>query len=167
MCPIDSFFYRWVRGVAIFAKACFGHPSPSKQQKINATTYASGGSDSSSSPRSDPTRGRNIGSKWLDAVSECLFILSTPSLSLRLRQNNLPYGYRRLKIFTSLRLRFQDFQRKCWILFTTDLSLMQATILPFNPQNEFLSMKVVILLNCRSSFDCSGANWARRNHALA
>jgi len=44
---------------------------------------------------------------------------------------------------------------------------MQATILPFNPQNEFLSMKVVILLNCRSSFDCSGANWARRNHALA
>ncbi|TXL19110.1 hypothetical protein BMR06_11560, partial [Methylococcaceae bacterium HT5] len=25
------------RGVAIFAKACFGHPSPSKQQKLNAT----------------------------------------------------------------------------------------------------------------------------------
>ncbi|WP_221898563.1 hypothetical protein [Bathymodiolus japonicus methanotrophic gill symbiont] len=23
---------------AIFAKACFGHPSPSKQQKLNATT---------------------------------------------------------------------------------------------------------------------------------
>ncbi|GFO71041.1 hypothetical protein BJAS_P0251 [Bathymodiolus japonicus methanotrophic gill symbiont] len=52
-----------VRGVAIFAKACFGHPSPSKQQKLNATTYASGGPDSSSSPRPDPTRGRNIGSK--------------------------------------------------------------------------------------------------------
>ncbi|WP_221896435.1 hypothetical protein [Bathymodiolus japonicus methanotrophic gill symbiont] len=51
------------RGVAIFAKACFGHPSPSKQQKLNATTYASGGPDSSSSPRPDPTRGRNIGSK--------------------------------------------------------------------------------------------------------
>ncbi|WP_221893746.1 hypothetical protein [Bathymodiolus japonicus methanotrophic gill symbiont] len=50
-------------GVAIFAKACFGHPSPSKQQKLNATTYASGGPDSSSSPRPDPTRGRNIGSK--------------------------------------------------------------------------------------------------------
>ncbi|GFO71907.1 hypothetical protein BJAS_P1724 [Bathymodiolus japonicus methanotrophic gill symbiont] len=45
------------------AKACFGHPSPSKQQKLNATTYASGGPDSSSSPRPDPTRGRNIGSK--------------------------------------------------------------------------------------------------------
>ncbi|GFO72780.1 hypothetical protein BJAS_P3275 [Bathymodiolus japonicus methanotrophic gill symbiont] len=41
------------RGVAIFAKACFGHPSPSKQQKLNATTYASGGPDSSSSPRPD------------------------------------------------------------------------------------------------------------------
>jgi G:T-mismatch repair DNA endonuclease (very short patch repair protein) len=26
-----------MRGVAIFAKACFGHPSPSKQQKLNAT----------------------------------------------------------------------------------------------------------------------------------
>jgi hypothetical protein len=25
------------RGVAIFAKACFGHPSPSKRQKLNAT----------------------------------------------------------------------------------------------------------------------------------
>ncbi|SMG64885.1 hypothetical protein BMETH_2815155327223, partial [methanotrophic bacterial endosymbiont of Bathymodiolus sp.] len=32
-------------------------------------------------------------------------------LSLRLRQNNRPYGYRGLKIFTSLKLRFQDFQR--------------------------------------------------------
>ncbi len=39
------------------------------------------------------------------------FILSPPSLSLRLRQNNRPYGYRGLKIFTSLKLRFQDFQR--------------------------------------------------------
>jgi hypothetical protein len=27
------------RGVAIFAKACFGHPSPSKRQKLNATNY--------------------------------------------------------------------------------------------------------------------------------
>ena len=26
-----------MRGVAIFAKACFGHPSPSKRQKLNAT----------------------------------------------------------------------------------------------------------------------------------
>jgi hypothetical protein len=31
-----------VRGVAIFAKACFGHPSPSKQQKLNATANAFG-----------------------------------------------------------------------------------------------------------------------------
>jgi hypothetical protein len=38
-----------------------------------------------------------------------------PSLSLRLRQNNRPYGYRGLKIFTSLKLRFQDFQR-CFYL---------------------------------------------------
>ncbi|WP_140414154.1 DUF1254 domain-containing protein, partial [Bathymodiolus platifrons methanotrophic gill symbiont] len=59
----DRVFYNGNRGVAIFAKACFGHPSPSKQQKLNATTYASGGPDSSSSPRPDPTRGRNIGSK--------------------------------------------------------------------------------------------------------
>ena len=30
------------RGVAIFAKACFGHPSPSKRQKLNATAIAFG-----------------------------------------------------------------------------------------------------------------------------
>jgi len=85
-----------MRGVAIFAKACCGHPSPSKRQKLNATTYVSGSPDSSSSPRPDPTRGRNMGSKWLDAVSNDLFILSPSSLSLRLRQNNPPYGYRGL-----------------------------------------------------------------------
>ena len=33
------------RGVAIFAKACFGHPSPSKRQKLNATTNAFGAPD--------------------------------------------------------------------------------------------------------------------------
>ena len=34
-----------LRGVAIFAKACFGHPSPSKWQKLNATTNAFGAPD--------------------------------------------------------------------------------------------------------------------------
>ncbi|QKQ25532.1 hypothetical protein [Candidatus Reidiella endopervernicosa] len=29
-------------GVAIFAEACFGHPSPSKRQILNATVYAYG-----------------------------------------------------------------------------------------------------------------------------
>ncbi|GFO71498.1 hypothetical protein BJAS_P1082 [Bathymodiolus japonicus methanotrophic gill symbiont] len=62
-CPAHPSLSMKMRGVAIFAKACFGHPSPSKRQKLNATTYASGGPDSSSSPRPDPTRGRNIGSK--------------------------------------------------------------------------------------------------------
>ena len=33
------------RGVAIFAKACFGHPSPSKRQKLNATANAFGAPD--------------------------------------------------------------------------------------------------------------------------
>ena len=33
------------RGVSIFAKACFGHPSPSKRQKLNATTNAFGAPD--------------------------------------------------------------------------------------------------------------------------
>ena len=33
------------RGVAIFAKACFGHPSPSKRQKLNATANAFGTPD--------------------------------------------------------------------------------------------------------------------------
>jgi NAD(P)-dependent dehydrogenase (short-subunit alcohol dehydrogenase family) len=31
-----------LRGVAIFAKACFGHPSPIKRQKLNATAHARG-----------------------------------------------------------------------------------------------------------------------------
>ncbi|WP_135621983.1 hypothetical protein [Solemya pervernicosa gill symbiont] len=31
-----------IRGVAIFARVCFGHPSPSKQQKLHATVYAYG-----------------------------------------------------------------------------------------------------------------------------
>jgi hypothetical protein len=35
-------------------------------------------------------------------------ILSPPSLSLRLRQNNRPYGYRGLKIFTSLKRKNSD-----------------------------------------------------------
>ncbi|WP_263458791.1 hypothetical protein [Bathymodiolus japonicus methanotrophic gill symbiont] len=39
--------------------------------------------------------------------------MSPPSLTLRLRQKQRPYGYRGLKIFTSLKLRFQDFQRVC------------------------------------------------------
>jgi hypothetical protein len=30
------------RGVAIFAKACFGYPSPSKRQKLTATANAFG-----------------------------------------------------------------------------------------------------------------------------
>ena len=40
---IKSFKHKGLqRGVAIFAKACFGHPSPSKQQKLNATANAFG-----------------------------------------------------------------------------------------------------------------------------
>jgi hypothetical protein len=31
-----------LRGVDIFAKACFEHPSPSKRQKLNATANAFG-----------------------------------------------------------------------------------------------------------------------------
>jgi hypothetical protein len=44
------------------------------------------------------------------AMSECLVF------SLRkktLRENTWPYRYHGLKIFTSLKLRFQDFQRSC------------------------------------------------------
>jgi hypothetical protein len=37
-----KYLYHKLRGVAIFAKACFGHPSPSKQQKLNATANAFG-----------------------------------------------------------------------------------------------------------------------------
>ncbi|QKQ27825.1 hypothetical protein HUE57_17200 [Candidatus Reidiella endopervernicosa] len=33
---------KWLSGVAIFAEECFGHPSPSKRQILNATVYAFG-----------------------------------------------------------------------------------------------------------------------------
>ncbi|QKQ27486.1 hypothetical protein HUE57_15245 [Candidatus Reidiella endopervernicosa] len=39
---MEGYPYAHIRGVAIFAKVCFGHPSPSKQQKLNATVYACG-----------------------------------------------------------------------------------------------------------------------------
>jgi hypothetical protein len=39
---ISKSWYFEARGVAIFAKACFGHPCPSKQQKLNATANAFG-----------------------------------------------------------------------------------------------------------------------------
>ena len=50
------------KGVAIFAKDFSGLPAR-KISKNYATTNAFGCPDSSSSPRFDPTRGRNIGSK--------------------------------------------------------------------------------------------------------
>src|SRR5512137_2800094 len=47
-----------------------------------------------------------------DAVSRCLAVLLR-----KLRKTARRYGYRGLKIFTSLSLRFQDFQRrKHWIV---------------------------------------------------
>ncbi|CCE24388.1 protein of unknown function [Methylotuvimicrobium alcaliphilum 20Z] len=49
--------------------------------------------------------------KWLYAVSRCLVFCLRLRYSRRLRQNTRRYGYRGLKIFTSLTLRFQDFQR--------------------------------------------------------
>ena len=52
----------YIKGVAIFAKDFSGLPAR-KISKNYATTNAFGCPDSSSSPRFDPTRGRNIGSK--------------------------------------------------------------------------------------------------------
>jgi len=67
------------RGVAIFAKACFGHPSPSKRQKLNATANAFGlGAGFVTLPQ---MTGRRFGMP---------FILSPPTLALRFRQNNAP-----------------------------------------------------------------------------
>ncbi|WP_431067803.1 helix-turn-helix domain-containing protein, partial [Methylotuvimicrobium sp.] len=44
-------------------------------------------------------------------MSRCLVFCLRLRYSRRLRQNTRRYGYRGLKIFTSLALRFQDFQR--------------------------------------------------------
>ncbi len=68
------------RGVPIFAKAYFGHPSPSKRQKLNATAYAFGGAGFVALPQ---MTGRSFGMS---------FILSSPALTLRFRQNNDPTG---------------------------------------------------------------------------
>jgi hypothetical protein len=49
------------KGVAIFAKACFGHPSPSKRQKLNATANACGCPSRPASLVLYPTRGIKLG----------------------------------------------------------------------------------------------------------
>jgi len=43
-CPVKTTSNGWtsMRGFAIFAKACFGHPSLSQRQKLNATVNAFG-----------------------------------------------------------------------------------------------------------------------------
>ncbi|GFO73488.1 hypothetical protein BJAS_P4315 [Bathymodiolus japonicus methanotrophic gill symbiont] len=82
-------------GVAIFAKACFGHPSPSKRQKLNATTNAFGGPRR---PAYVPLRHyhRKLGAGFVTLPQMTgrrfgmPFILSTPTLALRFRQNNGP-----------------------------------------------------------------------------
>ncbi|MDP3528009.1 hypothetical protein, partial [Methylicorpusculum sp.] len=50
-------------GSRYFCESLFWASQPKQAAKKNATTVASGGPDSSASPRFDPTRGRNIGSR--------------------------------------------------------------------------------------------------------
>ena len=59
------------RRVAIFAIDFSGRPTR-KISKNHATAYAFGCPDSSCFARFDPTRGRNIATQWLDAVSSSL-----------------------------------------------------------------------------------------------
>ena len=58
-----------LRRESLFLRKIFPGFLLEKSAKNHATANAFGCPDPSSSPRFDPTRGRNIGSKWLDAVS--------------------------------------------------------------------------------------------------
>ena len=48
------------KGVAIFAKDCFGHPSPSNRQKLNATNHCLRRPSRPAPLASCPTRGMNL-----------------------------------------------------------------------------------------------------------
>nr|WP_221900843.1 hypothetical protein [Bathymodiolus platifrons methanotrophic gill symbiont] len=61
-CPTQTFMLDC--GESLFLrKLVLGIPAQASSKNLTRPLYASGGPDSSSSPRPDPTRGRNIGSK--------------------------------------------------------------------------------------------------------
>ncbi|MGD7037476.1 hypothetical protein ACPZRF_20840, partial [Alkalicoccus sp. WONF2802] len=62
----------------------------------------------------------------------CLVFCLRLRYSRRLRQNTRRYGYRGLKIFTSLALRFQDFQRRCNDKMTAEPAMALLRIVPNN-----------------------------------
>jgi hypothetical protein len=87
-------------------KDFFGHPARKNRQKLRDRQCLRR-PDSSASPRFDPTRGSILRlSHDLTPFRDALQVFSAS-----LRKPARRYGYRGLKIFTSLALRFQDFQR--------------------------------------------------------
>ncbi len=78
------------KGVAIFAKACFWHPSPSKRQKLNATANACGCPSRPASLVLYPTRGIKLvyAMTRRDVGMLCIF---TPQKTLR--ENAQPYRF--------------------------------------------------------------------------
>jgi hypothetical protein len=76
-----------VDSAAIFAKACFGYPSPSKRQKLNATSYCSNGLGRPASLTQYPTRAIGL------VLAMSLRDFVKPAFSLRkqtLRENTCP-----------------------------------------------------------------------------
>jgi hypothetical protein len=88
-------------------KDFFGHPAGKNRQKLRDRLCLRR-PDSSASPRFDPTRGSK---HWL-SHDFTPFRDALQVFSASLRKPARRYGYRGLKIFTSLALRFQDFQRR-------------------------------------------------------
>ena len=78
-----------------------------KSAKNYATANACGGTDASSSSRFNPQQG--VETYIPNDLTVFRDVLQVDSVSLR--QPARRYTYRGLKIFTSLALRFQDFQR--------------------------------------------------------
>ena len=62
-------FQATLKGIAIFAKACFGHPGPSKRQKLNATSQSLRRPSRPATLVLYPTRGIKLVAQRLDAIS--------------------------------------------------------------------------------------------------
>ncbi|MCQ8182925.1 hypothetical protein NP603_17510 [Methylomonas sp. SURF-1] len=94
-------------GESLFLRKIFRNPLTDKSAEMDVTAHAFGNPDTSAPPRFDPTRGSKLRlSHDLTPFREVLQVFSAS-----LRKPARRPGYRGLKIFTLLTLRFQDFQR--------------------------------------------------------
>jgi hypothetical protein len=84
-------------------------------EKFPWSTHQQSDSEGGDKIKGHPTRRQVIWSQWSDPLLGRDEVTRTnrgaEGIGGRVKFFNRPYGYRGLKIFTSLKLRFQDFQR--------------------------------------------------------